>query len=239
MTYLLALIAGIVGGGLGLALGIAAGALLAAALGITSFEGASGYFAVFTGGPIGGLLGLILAPLLVLRRAGHRGVAALGGRLVLIIAAVIALGAAGLGAFWMMRPIVNANGPAPQLVFEIRLPPGVAPPNVKTSEVELQTAKNRMPATIDKIELEDGRAVISGRVDLYFRVWHRMLVLTLPDKTDILFDLSLGLSPRHTKALGAWQRATYVGEPGKEEARRTTAADQYDIRFRTEWAGEE
>src|SRR4051812_11698184 len=161
MTYLLALIAGIVGGGFGLALGIAAGALLAEVLGITSFEGAAGYFAVFTGGPIGGLLGLVLGPLPVLRRAGHRSFAALGGRLVLIIAAVMGLGAAGLGAFWMMRPIVNANGPAPQLVFEIRLPPGISPPNLKASEIELQTSKNRMPATIDKIELEEGRAVIS------------------------------------------------------------------------------
>src|SRR4051794_13879637 len=127
MTYLLALIAALVGGGLGIALGVAAAGLLAATLGISSFEGASGYFAVFIGGPIGGLLGVSLAPWLVLRRAGHRSFAALGGRLVLVVAGVIALGAAGLGAFWMMRPIVNANGPAPQLVFEIRLPQGAAP----------------------------------------------------------------------------------------------------------------
>jgi MFS family permease len=239
MTYLLALIAGLVGGAIGLALGVAAGALLAEVLGITSFEGAAGYFAVFTGGPIGGLLGLVLGPMLVLRRKGHRGFAAVGGRLALVFTGVIGLGAVGVGAFWMMRPFVNANGPAPELVFEIRLPQGVAPPGLKASAIELQTSKNRMPATLEKVGLEGGRAVISGRVDLYFRVWQRMLVLTLPDKTDILFDLSLGLTPRHTKALGAWQRATYVGEPGKEEARRTTPADQYDIRYRIEWAGEE
>src|SRR5688500_16668399 len=106
MTYVLALVAGIVSGGLGFALGTAAGGLVAAALGITSFEGASGYFAVFIGGPIGGFLGLVLGPLLVLRRAGHRSATALGRRLVLVIAGVIALGAAGLGAFWMMRPLV-------------------------------------------------------------------------------------------------------------------------------------
>ena len=158
----------------------------------------------------------------------------------MIIAAVIALGAIGVGVVWMMRPFVNTNGPAPQLVFEIRLAPGVAPPDMKTfSAIELQTSKNQMPATIDKIVREDGRAVVSGRVELYFRVWQRMLVVKLPDKTDIIFDLSLGLTPQHTKALGAWQRANYIGEPGKDEARRTTAADQYDIRYRVEWAGEE
>ena len=32
---------------------------------------------------------------------------------------------------------------------------------------------------------------------------------------------------------------THLREPGKEEARRTTPADQYDIRYRVEWAGEE
>jgi len=239
MTYLLALVAGVVGGGLGFGLGTAAAGLVAAALGITSFEGASGYFAVFIGGPIGGLLGLVLAPLLVLRRAGHRSAATLGGRLALVFVGVIAIAAAVLGAFWVMRPLVNANGPTPQLVFEIRLPPGVAPRDLKAASVELQTSKNLMPATVEKIRQEDGRAVISGRVDLYFRVWQRTLVLTMPDKTDILFDLSLGLSPSHTRSPGAWRHADYLAEPGKNEARRTTAADQYDIRYRVEWAGED
>lgn len=239
MTYLLALVAAILGVGLGFALGAAAAGGLAPTLGISSFEGASGYFAVFVGGPIGGLLGLVLAPVLVLRRAGHRSAGALGGRLALVVAGVIGLGAATLGTFWVMRPILNANGPAPQLVFEIRLPPGVAPPDLKASEIELQTAKNQMPATIEKTGLEGDRAVISGRVDLYFRVWQRLLVLKMPDKTDILFSISLGLSPSHSRAFGAWQHADYVGEPGKDQARRATAADQYDIRFRTEWAGED
>ena len=58
MTYLLALLAALVGAALGFALGAAAAGLLAPVLGITSFEGASGYFAVFIGGPIGGLAGL-------------------------------------------------------------------------------------------------------------------------------------------------------------------------------------
>ena len=125
MTYLLALLAALVGAALGFALGAAAAGLAAPFLGITSFEGASGYFAVFIGGPIGGLAGLVLGALLVLRRAGHRG-AAVGGRVALVFVGVVGLAAAGMAAFWLMRPLVNANGPAPRLVFEIRLPPGVA-----------------------------------------------------------------------------------------------------------------
>ena len=60
MTYLLALLVALVGAALGFALGAAAAGLLAPVLGITSFEGASGYFAVFIGGPIGGMAGLVL-----------------------------------------------------------------------------------------------------------------------------------------------------------------------------------
>jgi hypothetical protein len=70
MTYLLALLAALVGAALGFALGAAAAGLAAPFLGITSFEGASGYFAVFIGGPIGGLAGLVLGALLVLRGTG-------------------------------------------------------------------------------------------------------------------------------------------------------------------------
>jgi hypothetical protein len=53
MTYLLALLAAIVGCAVGAGLGMAVAGMLAAVLGISSFEGASGYFAVLIGGPIG------------------------------------------------------------------------------------------------------------------------------------------------------------------------------------------
>jgi hypothetical protein len=239
MTYLLALLAALVGAALGFALGAAAAGLAAPFLGITSFEGASGYFAVFIGGPIGGLAGLVLGALLVLRRAGHRG-AAVGGRVALVFAGVVGLAAAGMAAFWLMRPLVNANGPAPRLVFEIRLPPGVAlaAPRARDT-VELQTSKNRMPASLAPGRVDDGRGVVVGSVELYYRTWQRMLVLRLPDKTDVLFELSLGLTPDHTRTFTPWRRADYIASPGQDQARRTTAADAYDIRYRIVWAGED
>ena len=239
MTYVLALLAGILGAGLGFALGAAGAAVLAPMLGISGFEGASGYFAVFVGGPIGALLGLVLGASLVLRRAGHRGFGAIAGRLALVVAGVAVTAGAVLGGFWIMRPVTNANGPAPQLVFEIRLPPGATPPGSKGHAIELQTSKNRMPGSLETPRLEEGRPVIAGSVELYFRTWQRMLVLTVPDKTDVLFDLSLGLSPGHTKSFSVWQRADYIAEPGKDKARRTTTADPYEIRYRIVWAGED
>jgi hypothetical protein len=239
MTYLVALLAALVGAALGFALGAAAAGLLAPVLGITSFEGASGYFAVFIGGPVGGLAGLVLGALLVLRRVGHRG-AAVGGRIALVFAGVVGVAAAGMAAFWLMRPLVNANGPAPRLAFEIRLPPGVAlaAPRARDT-VELQTSKNRMPASLALGRHEDGRDVVVGSVELYYRTWQRMLVLRLPDKTDVLFELSLGLTPDHTRTFTPWRRADYIASPGQDQARRTIAADTYDIRYRVVWAGED
>jgi hypothetical protein len=238
MTYLLALLVSLVGTALGSALGAAVAGLLAPALGITSFEGASGYFSIFIGGPIGGLAGLVLGALLVLRRAGHRSVGAVAGRVGLVLVGVIGLAAAGLGAFWLMRPLTNANGPAPQLVFEIRLPPGAAPPAPRNA-VELQTSENRMPAILAAGRRDDDRDVLAGSVEIYYRTWRRTLVLRMPDRTDVLFDLSLGLTPDHTKTFTAWRRADYIARPGDDQVRRTTAADAYELRYRVAWVGED
>src|SRR5262249_50287842 len=141
VTYLLSLVAALLGAGLGFLAGAAAASVLAPLLGISSFEGAAGYFAVFLGGPIGAGIGLIGAPMLVLRRRGHRQLSALTGRLALAVGSVLGLAALALGAFWYMRPIVNPNGLPPRLVFEIRLPPGAALPDRRDSFLELQTSE--------------------------------------------------------------------------------------------------
>jgi len=236
MTWFLALLMAVVGAALGFAVGAAAAAALAPLLGITSFEGASGYFAVFIGGPVGGLAGLVLGAWLVLRRAGLKG-AAMAGRIGFVFGGVVLVAAAGIGAVWLMRPLVNANGPAPRLVFEIRLPPGVAVPPSR-DRVELQTAKNTMPATLSDGRRDDGREVLAGSVELYYRTWNRLLVLRLPDRTDVLFEPSLGLTPAHTENFTEWRRADYIARPGDEKARRTTPADAWEIRYRVDWPGE-
>ena len=235
VIYLLALLAAAIGAVLGFTLGAAAAGALAPMLGISSFEGAAGYFAIFIGGPIGALAGLVLGAWLVLRRTGLRGTA-VTGRIGLVFGGMVVLAAAGIGAAWLMRPLVNANGPAPQLVFEIRLPPGAAP---SRNAVELQTSKNTMPALLSEGRSEGTREVLAGTVELYYRTWQRLLVLHLPDKTDVLFELSLGLSPAHTRSFTDWRRADYVARPGDEQARRPAAGDAWEIRYRIAWAGED
>ena len=92
-----------------------------------------------------------------------------------------------------------------------------------------------MPATLESPRIEGGRKVIAGNVDLYYRTWRRLLVLRMPDKTDVLFNISVGLGPSKIKNFGAWQQAEYVAEPGHEQARNATPADTYEIRYRTVW----
>jgi hypothetical protein len=152
----------------------------------------------------------------------------------------VAIVAAGLGAFWAMRPLVNPNGPAPQLVFEIRLPPSVAgPSSAADSPVELQTSRNRMPATMQSGRRDGDRQVLAGRVELYYRTWQRTLVLTMPDKSDVLFDIPLGLTPEASKSFGPWQRAEFIAQPGRGQAQRASAADRYEIRYRVDWRNDE
>src|SRR4029453_788286 len=105
MTYLLALLVALVGAALGFALGATAASLLAPVFGITSFEGASGYFAIFIGGPIGALAGLVLGAVLFLRRAGPPRAGPRAVRVVLVLVGAIGLAVAGVGAFWLMRPL--------------------------------------------------------------------------------------------------------------------------------------
>ena len=86
--------------------------------------------------------------------------------------------------------------------------------------------------------LDWGGIVTSLRVpDRHGRVDN--VVLRLPDRSDVLFEMSLGLTPSHTKAFTDWRRADYIARPGDDRPRRATATDAWEIRWRVEWAGED
>src|SRR5690349_7906362 len=103
MTFVLALVAAVVGFGVGAFLGTAIASVLAPILGISSFEGASGYFAVFIGGGLGGLLGLITGAVWMLRRRGIQGFGGIAGRFGLVVAGVVALTAGVIGFFYLTQ----------------------------------------------------------------------------------------------------------------------------------------
>ena len=84
-----------------------------------------------------------------------------------------------------------------------------------------------------------GRPVLVGAVEMYYRTSSRLLTITMPDKTDAIFDIKLSGVPKHSRQFSDWQRASYIGEPGKSETRKPTAAENYEIRYRADWPGEE
>ena len=118
MTYLLAPIAGIVGAASGWLLAAVVGDQVAAAMGVSTFEGGRGMLAAFVIGPIGGLAGLVLGVWLVLRYyGGHRSFGAVSGRMALVALGIGAMAAAVLGYLYKTQPILNPNGLPPQLAF--------------------------------------------------------------------------------------------------------------------------
>ena len=241
MTFVLALLGAIAGAAIGAFIGTAIASVLAPMLGITSFEGAAGYFAVFIGGPLGGLIGLVLGAVLVLRRRGYQGFGAISGRVGLVFLGVIAVAAAVIGFLYLNQDIVNPNGAAPQLAFEIRLPAGASPPTRNERPIQLEGGKNRRDALMqpEYTRSEGGRTILVGLVEMYYRGSQRMIVMTMPDKTDVIFNLKLASVPKHSKELGSWQRADFIAEPGKTQARKAAASDNYEIRYRAVWAGED
>jgi len=240
MTFLLALLAGIVGSVTGYLLAAAGGAALAPLLGISSFEGEAGYFAAFLCGPLGAVVGLIAGAVVVLRRRGVSGVGAVSGRLALVGASIVALVTAGIGVAYMNRDLVSSNGAPPQLTFEIRLPPGAIAPTPDDITVHLDSAKGHLPATLfaARFHRDGDRPVIVGAVDIRYRESRRLLVLRLPNEPDRLFVLGLGRDPGHAKELGPWQRVDYIADAGREP-RRATEQDDYEVRYRPEWVGED
>ena len=240
MTFVLVLLAGIGGAVGGYLLAAVGGAALAPLLGISSFEGGAGYFAAFLCGPLGAIVGLIAGVVLVSRQRGVRGFGAVTGRLALVVVSIVALVAAGIGVMYLNRDLVSSNSAPPQLAFEIRLPLGAIAPAPDDITVHLDSAKGHLPGTLfaDKFHRDGDRPVIVGAVDIPYRESRRLLVLRLPSEPDRLFVLDLGRDPGHAKELGPWHHVDYIAEAG-QQPRRATEHDDYEVRYRPVWVGED
>ncbi len=152
-------------------LGFSIAALLAPVLGISSFEGAAGYFAVLIGGPLGALLGLVLGVVLVLRKWGDQGFGAIARPARLGGGRYCACRRRRPGFLYLTQDTVNPNGPAPQLVFEISLPPGAQATAAKRAADPAcsQGRKIAMPGPVQREETREdgGRIVVVGLVEMY------------------------------------------------------------------------
>ena len=164
--------------------------------------------AFFAIGPFGGLLGLGLGVWLVLHRRGaHRSFAAFAGAILTAVALVAAIYGAVIGFYALTDDVLVRNGPPPQLLFELRLPAGtVLPDKLEGVSVDLDTDKNQMFSTLTGTATDDGRPVLQGVVDLYFRTSSRILVLHIKGEPDRLFMLKLPANPPASPDFGPWQR---------------------------------
>jgi hypothetical protein len=160
-------------------------------------EGGGAMVAFFAIGPFGALLGFGFGAWLVLRRRGaHRSLAAFAGAIVTAVALVAATYGAVIGFYALTDDELVRNGPPPQLLFEFRLPAGtVLAEQLEGVKVDLDTDKNQMFSTLTGTATDDGRPVLQGVVDLYFRTSIRILVLHIKDEPDRLFELKLPAQP--------------------------------------------
>jgi hypothetical protein len=90
--------------------------------------------------------------------------------------------------------------------------------------VDLNTDKNTMPATLIETRDAEGRPIIAGTVDLYFRTSSRILVLRVDGEPDRLFMLKLARNLPASPDFGPWQRVDYVADGPQGEPRKAGAS---------------
>jgi hypothetical protein len=238
-TYILAALGGLAGAVLfWLSTGFIADFVLGLA-GMSPREGGRAMFAFFAIAPFGALLGFGLGIWMVLRaRGGPTTFTAFAGAVLFSGLAIAALYGAVFGYLYLTDDVLVHNGPPPQAKFELRLPANAMLPEKLTGvTVDLNTDKNVMPANLVEPRTEDGRPVIAGDVDLYFRTSSRLLVLRLPGEPDRLFVLKLPGNPPASAEFGPWQRVDYIDDAPPNSPRKGGPGDDYEIRYRVERAG--
>jgi hypothetical protein len=238
MAYLISILAGIAGAAAGWMAAAAGGMLIMGLAGVSDFEGARAMGSFFVIGPIGGILGLIAGIWLALRFTGRpRRLGALAGHSAIVLVTIAVL-VAGFDLFMTLTDdVLVRNGPAPHVEFEIRLPASAAAPARNAVEIRLDTDKNQAEGTLNKDWLRhDGdRAVLIGRVNIYFRTSQRVLVLKLAGQPDRLFMLKLAANPAKAHKLGNWQRVDFITDAQSEPRRPNGGAEaEYEIRYRVE-----
>lgn len=234
-TFFFALVGGLIGLVAGFFAGAFAGMAIAAATNMSTFEGASGYFAVFLCGPIGALIGLVAGVWLTLRLRGVRtGIVTVASYSAASLVTLIAGAAAIIFLMLTFDTTLNRGSAQPQALFEIRLPPGTKLDEHRRGiEIELNTDRNSASAFLGTHWYNDGnRPVVTGGVDLAFRTTSRIIVLKIKGEPDRLFRLNLAGKPGHSDDFGPWQRIDWVADAGDQPPRKGTPTDQYEMRYR-------
>jgi len=112
----------------------------------------------------------------------------------------------------------------------------VLPDKLEGVSVDLDTDKNQMFSTLTGTATDDGRPVLQGVVDLYFRTSARILVLHIKGEPDRLFMLKLPANPRGSADFSPWQRVDSIDDKPGQEPRKAGDGDRYEVRYRVKRA---
>lgn len=199
MSWLLALVVGVVCGVAGAALSLYAGELIVRAYKISSFEGGSGYFVVFLLMPLGFIVGLVTG-VVMMRVSGAHGLGAVAlqqGLAVLVTAGVLTIGYAA--AYFMAPRDLTVNGQSLTLELELRFRPTAGEePSAENLTVSLHAAgkDNRFAEVAsDHAALRDGWFVTPVEAGLFSLSATRLLSVTREGKGVQVFDLPLRAKP--------------------------------------------
>lgn len=171
-------------------------------------------------------------------KGGHRSFSAIASRSTAIIAAIVAMVAIGV-QFRLATTENFANGPAPQLDFEIRLPANTAI-SCQGLDVEMQAGSQRSGGLLhDPWLRRDGeRPVLVGFVPLYTRTAQRTLVMSRPGAPKLLFNVRLAATPIPSDSFSDWQRVDFIDDMKLESSpRRPGNAENFEIRYRVPKSG--
>jgi hypothetical protein len=190
----------------------------------------SGMLALLVFAPCGAIGGLLLGTALARRLRGGENSDGLLRNSLKASAVLISLCAAAGASYYVYAvttatPWLNPNAPNPLLMFEVRLPAGVALPNSpRDIAAELQTDLNTMPGEmrLDQFRRDDDRQVIAGHVELAFRTAHRQLEIRIKGQPDRLYLVGLSAKAPHSREFGPWQ----------------ANRDGSEIRYRARWPGQ-
>ena len=98
------------------------------------------------------------------------------------------------------------------------------PDKLEGVSVDLNTDKNQMSSTLTGTATDNGRPVLQGVVDLYFRTSSRILVLHIKGEPDRLFMLKLPANPRGRPISGHGSASTRsTTSPARSRGKRAMA----------------
>lgn len=241
MIYLGAVLAGIVAAVVGWLVTGVVTVWIAGLYGMSDFEGGRGMFAFLGVAPIGGLVAMVTAVWVVLRRGKGEGrLGPMLARVGLALGGIAAVVGAGIG-IRLLTLDTYTNELPPDLEFELRLPPGMPEPARDAVRVELHTDRNVGVGILTDpwLRVEGDHRVIAGIVPLAMKTSGRLLVVWLPGEPTRLFRLPLARDPASTAALGDWHHADHLDRPASAGPVAAPKNDPVELRYRVRRAGEE